>query len=418
MSDTAPEQNTRLNHPLISMRGRAPNQSNRPATTLELLFDLTFVIAISAASSQFAHLLGEGHYKAALSGFGFAMFAVIWAWINFSWFASAFDTDDWLYRLTTMVQMIGVLILALGLPAMFSSIDEGRPLDNGVMVAGYVVMRVAMIAQWWRVAKSSPAYRRVALMYVRSLAVAQLGWIVLIFVDTSLAVTLLLALVLFVIELGGPFLAETRGGGTPWNPEHIAERYGLLVIIALGEEVVGTVATLSAVVDAQGWTWQVVGVAVAGIALTFGMWWMYFALPTGEILTKRRQLAFPWGYSHMFVFAAVAAVGAGLHVAALYLEDTATIGPVAVLAALAIPVFVFIGFVYAYGFFMFSVRDPLHIKLLASTVGLLALSVLLTALGVPVVLCLLVAAAAPAVSVVGFERAGNEKLNSALSELS
>lgn len=63
-------------------------------------------------------------------------------------------------------------------------------------------------------------------------------------------------------------------------------------------------------------------------------------------------------------------------------------------------------------------RDPLHIKLLASTVGLLALSVLLTALGVPVVLCLLVAAAAPAVSVVGFERAGNEKLNSALSELS
>ena len=49
-------------------------------------------------------------------GFCFATFAVSWAWINFSWFASAYDTDDWVYRLTTMVQMVGVLVLALGLP--------------------------------------------------------------------------------------------------------------------------------------------------------------------------------------------------------------------------------------------------------------------------------------------------------------
>ena len=42
-------------------------------------------------------------------------FAIVWAWINFSWFASAYDTDDWVYRLTTMLQMVGVVILALGL---------------------------------------------------------------------------------------------------------------------------------------------------------------------------------------------------------------------------------------------------------------------------------------------------------------
>ena len=41
-----------------------------------------------------------------------------------------------------MVQMVGVIILALGLPEMFTSIDAGRDLDNRVMVAGYVVMRV------------------------------------------------------------------------------------------------------------------------------------------------------------------------------------------------------------------------------------------------------------------------------------
>ena len=71
-------------------------------------------------------------------------------------------------------------------------------------------------------------------------------------------------------------LAETRKGGTPWHAHHIAERYGLLAIIALGEGVVGTVASLSAVVSAQGWTFDAVFVVVAGVGLTFGMWWVVF----------------------------------------------------------------------------------------------------------------------------------------------
>ena len=68
-----------------------------------------------------------------------------WAWINFSWFASAYDTDDWIFRLTTMVQMVGVLVLALGLPDMFESLVEGDHVDNKLMVVGYVVMRVPML---------------------------------------------------------------------------------------------------------------------------------------------------------------------------------------------------------------------------------------------------------------------------------
>ena len=92
-------------------------------------------------------------------GFALAAFAITWAWINFSWFASAYDTDDWIYRLTTMVQMVGVVILALGLADVFESIDEGETVNNGVMVAGYVVMRVAMVFQWARAARQDPARR-------------------------------------------------------------------------------------------------------------------------------------------------------------------------------------------------------------------------------------------------------------------
>ena len=124
------------------MGGRDPHQAHRTATPLELLFDLTFVVAFGIAADELAHFLAEGHVPAGLVGFGFATFAISWAWIQFSWFASAYDTDDWIFRLSTMVQMVGVLILALGFPDMFASIDHGDTVDNTVMVAGYLVMRV------------------------------------------------------------------------------------------------------------------------------------------------------------------------------------------------------------------------------------------------------------------------------------
>ena len=139
------------------MSGRDPHEPHRVATPLELLFDLTFVIAFGVAASQLAHMLAAGHVGAGLAGFVFATFSVCWAWINFSWFASAYDTDDWVYRLTTMLQMVGVLVLALGIPQVFSSIAEGRHVDNRAMVAGYVVMRVAMVIQWLRAAMQDPA---------------------------------------------------------------------------------------------------------------------------------------------------------------------------------------------------------------------------------------------------------------------
>ena len=92
--------------------------------------------------------------------FAFASFAICWAWLNFSWFSSAYDTDDWIFRLVTMVQMVGVLVLAIGLPRMFASIEQGQHLDNSVMVLGYVIMRVALVFQWLRAAKEDPPRRR------------------------------------------------------------------------------------------------------------------------------------------------------------------------------------------------------------------------------------------------------------------
>ena len=131
---------------------------------------------------------------------------------------------------------------------------------------------------------------------------------------------------LVVLELGGPRVAESKGG-TPWHPHHIAERYGLLVIITLGEVILGAVASVEAVVNGEaGWSLDAALLLVAGVGLAFGCWWMYFAVPWAEPLVRHRERAWVFGYGHLFGYAALAAMGAGLHVAAIALEGKAEIG--------------------------------------------------------------------------------------------
>ena len=300
-----------LAHRVARMSGRDPDEDHRAATPLELLFDLTFVVAFGIAADELAHYLAEDHIRTSVLGFAFISFAISWAWINFSWFASAYDTDDWVFRLLTLVQMLGVLVLALGIADVFDSIDHADHVDNGVVVAGYVVMRVAMVAQWTRAARQDPERRPAAMTYVVTILVAQAGWVALAVAQTSVEAMFAWAGVLILVELAGPYLAETRKGGTPWHPHHIAERYGLLIIIALGEAILGTIAALGAIVgpEGQGWSVQAAVVGLAGVALTFGMWWIYFVVPCGEVLEHRRERSFGWGYGHIPLFASVVAAG-------------------------------------------------------------------------------------------------------------
>ncbi|WP_205528391.1 low temperature requirement protein A [Desertimonas flava] len=395
-------------HPRVPMVGRNPHEPHRAATPLELLYDLTFVVAFGAAGNETAHFFAEGHWRTGIIGFGFAMFAVIWAWIQSTWFASAYDTDDWIYRLLTMLQMIGVLVLALGLPPMFESLQRGEHVDNGVMILGYVIMRVGLIALWTRVAHHDTERRRCAVIYATTLFVAQLGWIALLVADVSVAVMFSVAAVLVLIELTGPVVAERRYGvTTPWHPHHIAERYGLLTIIALGEVILGTVAALDAVVRVDGWTAQTALVGLSGVGLAFGMWWMYFIIPSGDLLHRFRERSFGWGYGHLPLFAGIAATGAGLHVAALHMEHAAHIGPVALVLTTAVPLGIYVLCLYSLYTAITRELDRFHLVLVAVTAVIIAASIVMAAAGAPLATCLVVLTLAPAVTVVGYELVGH-----------
>jgi low temperature requirement protein LtrA len=397
--------------------GRDPHERHRAATPLELLYDLTIVVAFGTAADELAHFVAEDHVAAGIGGFVLAAFAVSWAWVNYSWFASAYDTDDWVFRLATMAQMVGVIVLSLGLPQMFESLDHGKDLALGVVVAGYVVMRVPLVFLWWQVSRHDPAHEPAARSYMVSVGSAQLGWLLLAIVSPQVAATLVVFAVLVAYEMAGPFVAERRSQ-TPWHAHHIAERYGLLVIITLGEVIIGTVASINAVVHGEaGWTVDAALLALAGVGLTFGSWWVYFAVPWAEPLVRHRERAFIFGYGHLFVFAGLAGMGGGLHVAAYALEGEAEIGPVAVVLSVAIPFAVFGAAFYILYSILMRERDPFHLGLLAATGGLLVLSVVLAAAGVSVAVCLLVVALAPAVTVVGYEALGHRHIAEVVDRL-
>ncbi|WP_345748603.1 low temperature requirement protein A [Streptomyces sp. ODS28] len=410
----------RLAHRLLPMTGRDPDESGRAATPLELLFDLTFVVAVGTAASQFAELIAAGHTVQAVGAFVLAMFAITVAWISFSWFASAFDTDDWLHRALTMVQMIGVVVLALGLPAMYHSVDEGDHLELRVVVLGYVVMRVAMVCQWWRASRSSDDFRSVAHANILWTVIAQIGWVAVAFVKLPLAAVFPCVLVLGALELLLPVLTQGHAGGTPWHPHHVAERYSLFAIIALGEGVVGTVASSGELLggaDGTEWTGNAIAVVVAGVGLTFGMWWVYFATPFGEVLEHRRRRGYLFGYGHIPLFMGIAGAGAGLHVAGLQLEHHSKVGEVAVVLSLAIPVGVFLLMVYLLHTLLLSAADAFHLLLISLTLAVLLAAVLLAAAGVALAVCLLVVMLAPFVTVVGFETVGHRHQQRMLEDL-
>ncbi len=393
----------RYAHRRRPVRGRDPRERGRAASPLELIYDLTFAVSIGVGASNFADVTAAGHLTEGLIGFGFAMFAVIWAWINFSWFASAFDTDDWLYRLLTMVQMVGVVVLALGIPAAFGSIEEGDHFDNKVMVLGYVVMRVGLLGHWLRAAHGcTGALRATALRYAAGLLVMQLAWCVFAFVPMSLHTALLVSLPLFAAELLLPAVAE-RTGNTPWHAHHIAERYSLFAIIAMGEGVVGTAASSGDLMGSHGWTADTITVVVAGIGLTVGMWWVYFIVPFADVLHRRRDASFVFGYGHMLLFAGIAGTGAGLHIAGLYIEGDTRMSQVTAVGILAGAVALFLVCVFVVFDGTAGRLDPVHLPMLVGSLLPLVAAVVVAAAGVDIAVSLALVTLAPWVDVLIYE---------------
>ncbi|MEQ9547708.1 MAG: low temperature requirement protein A [Marinobacter sp.] len=298
---------------MLTFPSRDPAEAYRSATPLELLFDLAAVVAIGAAAQGLAALIADGRSVDGFLGFVLSFFMVWWAWMNYTWFASAYDDGSTAFRALSMAMMFGALMLAAGVDAVFAR----EPIWLALL--GFVVMRLGLVALWLGAARGDPARRVTALRYAGGVVAMQFYWIGLI---ALVSPALWLYLPLFALgacgELAVPAIAE-RAGATPWNRQHIVARYGRLNLIVLGQAFLAVVTAIeltpgSVFPEGEG-LWRALLFAV----IAFSLWSLYFT-GGGHLRSGSLRQALLWGYGHIVVFGAGAAVGAGMQ-AVLFSED-------------------------------------------------------------------------------------------------
>ena len=257
--------------------------------------------------------------------------------MNFSWFASAYDNDDAIFRLLTMGLMMGSLTMSAGIAPFF---QQG---DLQLIVLGFVWMRLCMVLLWLRAARHHPALRRTTLTYALGLVLVQCYWVGLMLAQPlSLPVLLLLFAFGALLELAVPAIAE-RQGITPWHRHHMMERYGLLNLIVLGETLLAGSVAISQLQQLAQSTSGFLPLLTLGLVpllamiLLFCLWWLYFSREE-HLQQQNLRMALTWGYGHLLIYAAGAAVGAGIAVQVDLLTGKAHISSMVATGAVALPV--------------------------------------------------------------------------------
>lgn len=279
------------------LRTDAEEHRERRVTWLELFFDLVFVVVIAELSHSLAeHVNWEG-----VLAFILLFLPVWWVWIGATFYNDRFETPDVSYRILTFLQMVLVAPLAI-----FAHNGLGE--TSIAFALSYVAVRLLLIFMWLRGGWHVPAFRPVSNRYAIGFSISVLLFITSIFVPPPWRFGLWGAGLL--IDLVTPMTTLHFQARLPrLTREKMVERFGLFTIIVLGEAVVGVVRgvaenhELSLATGLEG---------ILGLALAFGLWWIYF-----DFIARREPRAgvwwfLTWGYLHLPLLMALTAAGAGV----------------------------------------------------------------------------------------------------------
>jgi low temperature requirement protein LtrA len=288
-------------------------QSNRSATRLELFFDLAFVLFVARCADVLAK------NETWTGGLEFAAILAIgwWAWASTTLYANRFDTDDAIFRLLTLAGMAAVIGMA-------ASVDKIGSAQSGWFAGAYVLLRVVLIAGYLRAWRHLPDARRTIRPYLLGHSAGAVVWTISLVMPEPWRYVLWGVGV--AVDLVGPSLAARLEDGIPLHMEHLPERFGLFVILVLGESVAGTVTGI----HDGGWKPGVVLTALMAFLVAAAVWWSYFDLSGGA--AKRRLLEEGhdhtrqgvhdfYVYAHLPVALSLAALAVGIEHAVLHGSD-------------------------------------------------------------------------------------------------
>ena len=279
---------------------QADDEEDRRATWLELFFDLVFVAAVAQAS----YLLTDHLTVSRLFGYLGVFVAIWWAWMGFTFYANRFDTDDLVYRMLVLLAMLALAALAVNTRHAVGGSSSGFALS-------YIAVRLVLLALYARARRHVEGARRLTTIFLTMFGAAVLVWCGSLLVERPLrywvwgcALTL---------ELAAPLFAWRALPNAPIHPRHIPERFGLLVIIVLGESVFAVVIGTADV----SWHAATVAAAVAGFAAAASLWWIYFEFLDESVVQRGRVAGLTFTYSNYLVISGLALLGTGVKLAIL-----------------------------------------------------------------------------------------------------
>ncbi|WP_171902504.1 low temperature requirement protein A [Sinorhizobium sp. RAC02] len=313
------------------MAPRDRGETNRDSTSLELMFDLATVVTVAAAAHALAQDIEAGDLALGAIRFACSFFMAWLAWANYTWFASGYDNKSAAFRVVTMVIMFGSLTLAGGIRSGLG--DQ----PHWLVLIGFSIMRLGMIALWLGAANGDRQGRLTALRYVAGIGAMQIYWNTLIILVSPQAPLYFPLFALGALgELAVPALAE-RGGASNWHHGHIINRYNSFNIIVLGEcfAAVALIISGPATPQFQHFWWA----ALCSI-IAFSMWGLYFDR-NEQLLGRKLSVVLTWAYGHCVLFAAGAATAAGF---AVLLADASngTVSKQHIALAFGIPIAVYL----------------------------------------------------------------------------
>ncbi|WP_162795080.1 low temperature requirement protein A [Nonomuraea lactucae] len=266
----------------------------RRATWLELVYDLVFVVAVA----ELAGVLAEGADLGRVLMFAGLFVPVWWAWAGYVFYANRFDTDDVSHRLLALPQILAVAVMA----ASVGEIGE----RSALFALSYVAVRAVLVVAYLRAGRHVPEARSLTVRYATGFTLALLLWLGSLAVEPPQRYALW-ALAM-VIDLATPFLARRHQSALPPQGEHLPERFGLFVVIVLGEVVAAVVIGLKG----HAVTPATLMIALAGIATAMAFWWLYFGHIDESVVLRTRLAGQVWVYSHLPLSLGLVAFGVGV----------------------------------------------------------------------------------------------------------
>ncbi len=262
--------------PRILKTRPVPTEEDHRPTTFEVFFDLVFVFALTRITTFMAqpptpYILAQG----------LVLLLLFWAFFEpFAWLGNWARADLGIVRDGMFAAMAAIFVAALEIPDAWR--PNGRLVEPSLAVAiAYIAVRLVFLALYLYLTTGDRSWRAHVLRLATSSA---LSWVPLI-LGAMLggdAQTALWTLA-FVVDRIGARIVAALGGLTLRSPSHIAERHGLVLIIALGESLVSVGAGAGAAVT----RWPVLSGALLGLLAAFCLWWLYFvvaASPAGRAL--------------------------------------------------------------------------------------------------------------------------------------